>query len=71
MEGAKTWLSSQAYEILFPDTIASIAAVTTLSNSLCMYVFFVYSKFFSSLLVLLTAHRILFSEKNMYIYIYI
>jgi hypothetical protein len=63
--GVKTWLSSQAagffntgIQILFPNTTsASVSAVTALGSSLSMYVFFVYNKYFSSLLVLLTAYR--------------
>jgi hypothetical protein len=53
---------TQAYKNLFPKmTHASILAVITLRSSLSMYVFFVYNNFFS-LLVLLTAHRMLLSE---------
>jgi hypothetical protein len=47
IRGVKTWLNSQAYKNLFPDTSASIPAVTTLRSSLSMYVFFVYNNFFS------------------------
>jgi hypothetical protein len=47
MEGVKTWLSSQAYWNLLPDTTsASIPAVTTLRSSLNMYVFLYIIKFF-------------------------
>jgi hypothetical protein len=69
MEDVKTWLSSQAADFfdtdiqkLIPDTTgASVPVVTTLRSSLSMYIFFVYSIFFS-LLVLLTTHRRLLSE---------
>jgi hypothetical protein len=50
MEGVKTWLSSQAAEFsdthrnLFPDTTASVPAVTTLRSNLSIYVFSVYNK---------------------------
>jgi hypothetical protein len=52
MESVKMWLRSrrqtsltQAYKSLFPDmTSVSILAVTTLSSSLSIYVFFVYNK---------------------------
>jgi hypothetical protein len=54
MEGAKTWLSSQAADFfdpriqnLFTDiTDASIPVVTTLRSSLSIYVLFVYNNFF-------------------------
>jgi hypothetical protein len=47
MEGIKTWLSSQAYKNLFLDmTSASVPAVTMLSSSLSVYVFFIYNNFF-------------------------
>jgi hypothetical protein len=54
-EDVKTWLNSKIADIFdtgtqyintFPDTSASIPAVTTLRSSLNMYVFFVYSTFF-------------------------
>jgi hypothetical protein len=60
MEGVETWLSSQAYGNIFPDmTSASFQAVTMLTSSLSMYIFFVYNISFH--IVLLTAHRRLFS----------
>jgi histone-lysine N-methyltransferase SETMAR len=70
MEGVKTWLSSQAAEsltqahknLLLNMTSASILKVTMLRSSLSMHVFFVYNKFFLSLLLLLTAHRRLLSK---------
>jgi hypothetical protein len=54
-----SWQTSltQAYKNLFPDTSASIPAVTTLRSKLSSYVFFVYNTFFFSLLALLAAHR--------------
>jgi hypothetical protein len=53
---------TQAYKILFPDTVsASIPAVTTLRSILNMHGFFVYNIFFL-LPVLSTAHRRLLSE---------
>jgi hypothetical protein len=69
MEGIKTWLSSQTADIfatgiqnLFSDmTNASIPAVTTLRSSFTMYLCFVCNNIFSSLFVLLTAHRKLLS----------
>jgi hypothetical protein len=67
MQGVKTWLGSQAvvtqtYKTLFPDTSASIPAMTMLRSSLSMYIFFVYNKFSFPLLILLTAHRRLLSS---------
>jgi hypothetical protein len=69
MEGAKTWLSSQAADFFdigtqkfIPDiTNASILAVTRSRSCLSMHVFFPYNNFFS-LIVLLTAHRRLLAE---------
>jgi hypothetical protein len=37
---------TQAYKNLFPGTSASILEVTTLRNSLSMYVFLLYNNFF-------------------------
>jgi hypothetical protein len=49
LECVKTWLSSQAYKNLFPNTTnASIPAVT-LRSSVSMYAFFFYIIHFSSL----------------------
>jgi hypothetical protein len=48
---------SQASKNLFLHMIsASIPALTMLRSSLSMYIFCIYNQFFSSLLVLLTAH---------------
>jgi hypothetical protein len=69
MEGAKTWLSSLAADffdtgiqeqILFPNTSASIPAVTTLRGSSGMYVFFVYNNFFSLLFFVSRSPKITF-----------
>jgi hypothetical protein len=68
MEGVKMWLNSRVADFfdkgirkLFPDTGASIPAVTTLRSSLGMKISF-YIIIFPSLLVLLTAHLRLLPE---------
>jgi hypothetical protein len=51
---------TQIYRNLFPDTSASIPAVTMLRSSLITYVFFVYNKLFFSQCLLTTCRRLLF-----------
>jgi hypothetical protein len=68
MGDVKTWLNSQEYKNLFPDTTRdSILEVITLRSSLSIYTFTYTLKFYFSELVLLTAHEKILSKQPLYI----
>jgi hypothetical protein len=69
MEGVKTWLSSQAADLL--DTSVTIPTVTTLKSSLNMCVLSVYNNLFLIACFVNRSPEVTFRIALIYIWVYI